>query len=70
MMPIHGKSLRFTCPVSARCGGCQLNRLTYAQQLHMKQEQVATLLAPFCEVQPILGMKNPIQARSMCVLCT
>ena len=64
MMPIHGKSLRFTCPVSARCGGCQLNRLTYAQQLHMKQEQVAKLLAPFCEVQPILGMENPFHYRN------
>lgn len=50
---------RLNCPVAARCGGCQLTRMTYRQQLAHKQALVEKLLAPYCPVEPILGMTNP-----------
>ena len=28
--------IRFNCPVDARCGGCQLARLSYREQLALK----------------------------------
>ena len=33
-----------TCPLFARCGGCQYQHLAYAEQLTWKQRQVAELL--------------------------
>jgi 23S rRNA (uracil1939-C5)-methyltransferase/tRNA (uracil-5-)-methyltransferase len=33
-----------TCPLFARCGGCQYQHLTYAEQLAWKRRQVAELL--------------------------
>lgn len=58
------KDVWFDCPVSAKCGGCQLSRLPYAAQLRHKQQKVAELLSPFCEVSPILGMENPLHYRN------
>ncbi len=55
---------RFSCPVSARCGGCQLTRLNYQEQLQWKQKKVEALLRPFCEVEPILGMADPYHYRN------
>ena len=52
------------CPVAARCGGCQLTRMTYRQQLAHKQALVEKLLAPYCPVEPILGMTNPFHYRN------
>ena len=55
---------RLNCPVAARCGGCQLTRMTYRQQLTHKQALVEKLLAPYCPVEPILGMTNPFHYRN------
>lgn len=55
---------RLNCPVAARCGGCQLTRMTYRQQLAHKQALVEKLLAPYCPVEPILGMTNPFHYRN------
>ena len=33
--------IRFNCPMAARCGGCQLSRLSYREQLALKQRHVA-----------------------------
>ena len=54
----------FRCPQAERCGGCQLARLSYAQQLEWKQRKVERLLAPFCKVEPIRGMENPFHYRN------
>ena len=47
------------CPVIDKCGGCQLQRYSYARQLKEKQRQVSTLLSRFCVVENIIGMENP-----------
>ena len=54
----------FRCPQAERCGGCQLARLPYAQQLDWKQRKVERLLSPFCKVEPIRGMENPFHYRN------
>ena len=35
------------CPVSRKCGGCQLMNLTYEEQLKYKQAKVVKLLGSF-----------------------
>ena len=51
------------CPVAARCGGCQLMHLSYADQLKRKQQEMEKLLGRFCPVEPILGMDDPTHYR-------
>lgn len=58
------REFRFTCPVAAQCGGCQLQRMTYPEQLRVKQQKVEQLLSGLCPVEPILGMENPFHYRS------
>lgn len=52
------------CPVYKKCGGCQLQNLTYPQQLKLKQNKVERLLKKFCRVESIIGMKNPYHYRN------
>lgn len=54
----------FDCPVAAQCGGCQLQHLSYSEQLHFKQRRVEKLLSGICAVEPILGMEDPFHYRS------
>lgn len=54
----------FNCPVAAQCGGCQLQPLSYSEQLRLKQRKVEKLLSGICPVEPILGMENPFHYRS------
>lgn len=56
--------VEFDCPVSKRCGGCQLTQLSYAQQLKVKQRHVEQCLAPFAQVEPIRGMSYPLHYRN------
>ena len=44
------KEIRFRCPVAAKCGGCQLGRMSYGEQLDAKKAWVDVLLRPFCRV--------------------
>lgn len=44
------------CPLFGRCGGCQYQHLTYAEQLQWKQRQVAELL------QHMAGVEFPVSA--------
>ncbi len=53
-----------SCPVYKKCGGCQLQNLTYKQQLEFKQKRVERLLKKFCKVNPIIGMDNPYHYRN------
>ena len=52
------------CPVSDKCGGCQLQHLSYEKQLKEKQKQVNMLLDKFCKVEDIIGMANPYYYRN------
>ena len=62
--PRPAREIRWNCPVAAKCGGCQLTRLSYAEQLQWKQQRVAELLDGICEVRPILGMDDPFHYRN------
>ncbi|WP_326492977.1 23S rRNA (uracil(1939)-C(5))-methyltransferase RlmD [Caproiciproducens galactitolivorans] len=52
------------CPLYHKCGGCQLQNMTYPRQLQWKQNRVEKLLGKFHKVSPILGMKNPYHYRN------
>ena len=42
------------CPLYKKCGGCQLQNLSYAEQLKFKQRKVEKLLGEFAHVEPII----------------
>ncbi len=52
------------CPVYRRCGGCQIQNMSYERQLEFKQNAVEKLLGCFGTVQPIIGMKYPYHYRN------
>ncbi len=52
------------CPYAKKCGGCQLQNLTYPEQLHMKEAKLIRLLGRFGRVSPILGMDDPTHYRA------
>ena len=56
------------CPVYAECGGCQLQHLSYAGQLRMKQQQVKDALTRIghldTEVLLVIGCSNPWNYRN------
>ena len=47
------------CPLAKKCGGCQLQNLSYDEQLHLKQATAIRLLGRFGHVEEIIGMKDP-----------
>ncbi len=52
------------CPHAKKCGGCQLQNLSYPEQLHMKQAKLIRLLGRFGRVSRIIGMDNPTHYRA------
>ena len=52
------------CPIYKKCGGCTYLKLTYQEQLKMKQKQVESLLGKFGKILPIIGMENPFYYRN------
>ena len=52
------------CPVSRKCGGCQLMNLSYPDQLKFKQAKVVKLLGSFHRVNGIIGMDSPFHYRN------
>lgn len=61
------------CPISRKCGGCQLQALSYEQQLDFKQRKIKENLiriGGFAEekvgewMQPIIGMDEPYRYRN------
>lgn len=55
------------CPYRDKCGGCQLQGLSYPRQLEEKQRRVQALLGDFAPVSPILGMDEPLRYRNKAV---
>lgn len=51
------------CPYAKKCGGCDYQGVDYKEQLKNKQAYMKKLLKPFCFVEPIVGMKNPLYYR-------
>jgi len=52
------------CPYAKKCSGCQLQNLTYKEQLQMKQVKAIRLLGRYCHVEEIIGMDNPYYYRN------
>lgn len=52
------------CPHAKKCSGCQLQNLTYEEQLHMKQAKLIGLLGRFGHVNEIIGMDDPTHYRN------
>lgn len=55
---------RQACNISKKCGSCQYQGISYAEQLRKKQHQEETLLGTFGKVNPIIGMENPYYYRN------
>lgn len=57
------------CPYAKKCGGCQIQMMSYEEQLRFKENKVRNNLkriGGFEEIpmEPILGMKNPFYYRN------
>lgn len=52
------------CPQAGKCGGCQLQNMTYERQLAFKQAKVVKLFARYCHVADIVGMDKPYNYRN------
>ncbi len=52
------------CPLYKKCGGCQLQNMTYAEQLSFKQAKCIRFLKRFGHVEEILGMALPLHYRN------
>ncbi len=55
---------RSLCPVSKKCGGCQLVDIPYGEQLKQKQRLTELLLRDFGKVMPMIGMDDPVHYRN------
>ena len=52
------------CPLYKKCGGCQLQNMTYPEQLSFKQAKTIRTLGRFGHVEEIIGMENPVHYRN------
>ena len=52
------------CPLRKKCGGCQLQNLSYEKQLSFKQVKVIKLLGKYHHVNEIVGMEHPYHYRN------
>lgn len=52
------------CPLYKKCGGCQIQNLSYERQLSFKQVKVIKLLGRYHRVSEIIGMENPYHYRN------
>ena len=55
---------RPACPQAKKCGGCQLQNMSYARQLEWKQAKVLREIGRFCRVEKIIGMADPYNYRN------
>lgn len=62
-MPKTKKAAANGCPVYKKCGGCQLQNLTYDMQLKHKQVKCIKLLGRAGHVDEIIGMDYPYHYR-------
>ena len=58
------KKEKSLCPSFGLCGACTLLNMPYPQQLARKKKRIEKLLAPYCSVENILGMEDPLHYRN------
>lgn len=52
------------CALFKKCGGCQLQNMTYPEQLSFKQVKAIKNLGTFGHVEEIIGMEKPMHYRN------
>lgn len=52
------------CTLYKKCGGCQLQNMSYEEQLSYKQAKCIKTLGKFGFVEEIIGMENPVHYRN------
>lgn len=52
------------CPVSKRCGGCNWIGKSYGEQLAQKAKYLKKLLEPFCKMEAVIPMEEPLHYRN------
>lgn len=52
------------CSIAKKCNSCQLNNLSYNEQLKYKQNKCYKFLGSFCRVDNIIGMDTPFAYRN------
>ncbi|MBK5201666.1 MAG: 23S rRNA (uracil(1939)-C(5))-methyltransferase RlmD [Spirochaetaceae bacterium] len=52
------------CPLAHKCGGCQLQSLSYKDQLNYKMDEVYKALDNWGRIAPIVPMDNPTNYRN------
>lgn len=52
------------CPYYEKCGGCQLQHMSYEGQSRLKQTGIENLMGDLCKVNPIITMKEPYNYRN------
>lgn len=52
------------CPVSQKCGGCSWIDKPYKEQLAAKAKWLKELMKPFCRVDAIIPMEEPVHYRN------
>ncbi|MBQ3137729.1 MAG: 23S rRNA (uracil(1939)-C(5))-methyltransferase RlmD, partial [Clostridia bacterium] len=53
-----------SCPFYKKCGGCQLQNMTYEEQLSFKMAKTIKNLGRFGHVEEIIGMERPYHYRN------
>ena len=64
MQPKSVKRVQSPCPVAEKCGGCKWIHKPYEEQLALKEKWVRELMAPYCKLEPIIGMEEPKHYRN------
>ncbi len=56
--------INLNCNIAKKCNSCQLNNLSYSEQLTYKQNKCYKFLGSFCRIADIIGMDNPFSYRN------
>lgn len=56
--------MKYNCPYDKKCGGCNLLKHDYAEQLKIKKDALAKLLAPYGKLTEVIGMDEPLHYRN------
>jgi len=52
------------CKIAKKCNACQLNNLTYNEQIKYKYNRCKKFLSQFAKVEPVVCMKTPFNYRN------
>ena len=52
------------CQIAKKCNSCQLNNLSYGEQINYKHSKCRKYLGSYCKVQPVIAMDTPSAYRN------